>query len=117
MEISVDYRICCQRVTVYRKTSEGIVRQELPGCFLQWKEEVSYDLMGRQKERKFLLIQPGTEQLVFAGDRIFEGIGPMVTPQMWDTFLPELVPGLGEAAYATAYHWQGNFCHTEAGRK
>ena len=117
MTIPADYRSCSQRVTVYRKTSQGIERREIPNCFLQWQEEVSYDLQGRQQERKFLLIQPGTEQLVFAGDRVFDGTGPIITPEEWNTFLPVLVPGLGEADYATAYCWQGDFCHTEAGRK
>ena len=32
----VDYGMCTQTVTVYRKTPEGIVRMEIPGCFLQF---------------------------------------------------------------------------------
>lgn len=46
---------------------------------------------------------------------MYEGVGPIEVD--WDTFIPVLVEGLGEVAYATAYYWQGDFCHTEAGRK
>ena len=64
----MDYGMCCQTVTVYRKTPTEIVRLELPHCFLQWQEDVHFDRLGRQQERKFLLVQPGAEQLVFPGD-------------------------------------------------
>ena len=113
----VDYGMCCQTVTVYRKNQQEIVRLEIPGCFLQWQEEIAYVQNGKQWERKFLLIQPGERQMVFPGDRVFEGIGPEITADDWITFLPVCVPNLGEVAYATAYCWQGCFCHTEAGRK
>ncbi len=117
MTAPVDYSMCCQSVTVYRKTPEGIARQVIDGCYLQWQDGVTYETLGKRKERSFLLVQPGAEQLVFAGDRILEGVGPEVSEEQWKTFVPALVPGLGEAAYARAYCWQGLFCHTEAGRK
>lgn len=113
----MDYSMCCQTVTIYRKKPAGIERLELPGCFLQWQEDVHFDRLGRQQERKFLLVQPGAEQLVFPGDRVYEGIGPVVTEMDWASFLPALVSGLAEAEYATPYYRQGHFCHTEAGRK
>jgi len=113
----MDYPMCCQTVTVYRKTREGITRTELPNCYIQWQEEESYDRLGRQVQRKFLLIQPGECQQVFPGDRVLEGIGPEISNGEWHTFTPELVDGLGEVAYAKPYTWQGVFCHTEAGRK
>lgn len=111
----MDYGMCCQTVTVYRNTPEGVLRQEIPNCYLQWQDAVSFTQQGRRQERKFLLVQPGEEQLIFPCDRVYAGIGPMTVD--WNTFVPALVPGLGEVAYATAYHWQGAFCHTEAGRK
>ena len=113
----LDYSMCCQTVTVYRKQGQSILRQVIHNCFLQWEEAMSYDSLGKCKERKFLLIQPGKEQLIFPGDRVLEGIGPEVTEAQWDLFLPVRVPGLGETEYAKGYHWQGVFCHTEAGRK
>lgn len=117
MSLPVDYSVCCQTVTVYRKTSAGIQRTELSGCFLQWEDTVSYNRLGGQRERKFLLIQPGRCQQVFPGDRVMEGIGPEITEGEWATFVSELVDNLGEVAYAKVYRWQGSFCHTEAGRK
>lgn len=113
----MDYSLCTQTVTVYRKIPEGILRLELPGCYLQWREEESFDRLGRKKERKFLLIQPGEEQLVFPSDRVFDGIGPEIALQDWAGFIPELVESLGQVGYAAPYWWQGRFCHTEAGRK
>ncbi len=113
----VDYSLFEQTVTVYRKVESGIERIEIPGCFLQWQEMTEFAQSGEQKQRKFLLVQPGEEQLVFPGDRVWEGVGPMVTAENWDRFIPALVTGLGETEYATAYHWQGKFCHIEAGRR
>ena len=109
--------MCCQTVTVYRKTAQGILRTELPNCHIQWQDEITYDRLGQQTHRKFLLIQPGECQQVFPGDRVLEGVGPEIALAQWPGFIPELVEGLGEVAYATAYCWQGVFCHTEAGRK
>ncbi len=113
----MDYSLCRQVVTVYRKTPEGILRTELSGCFLQWKDSEGFDRLGREKERKFLLIQPGEAQKVFPGDRVFAGIGPEIGLEDWNTFLPQTVDGLGQVAYAAPYFWQGQFCHTEAGRR
>lgn len=113
----VDYSLCCQRVTVYRKTADSVLRTELDGCCLQWQEQEDSDVLGRRTERKFLLIQPGAAQQVFPGDRVYDGIGPEITMSQWPNFLPVQVPGLGEVAYAAPYYWQGIFCHTEAGRK
>ena len=113
----MDYSMCSQTATVYRKTEKGVSRVEIPNCFLQWQDEVEYDSLGRKQERKFLLIQPGDAQLVFPGDRVLEGIGPVIPLEEWAAFLPTRIPKLGEVAYATVYHWQGAFCHTEAGRK
>lgn len=113
----MDYSLCDQTVTLYRKNPEGILRLELFDCFFLWKDGVSYDRLGKQQERKFLLIQPGEEQLVFPGDRVFAGIGPEIALEDWNTFIPQAVDGLAQVAYAAPYYWQGQFCHTEAGRK
>lgn len=112
-----DYRFCTQVVTVYRKTPAGILRQEIPNVFLQMQENNGFAALGQRLKRKFLLVQPGDQQLVFAGDRIYAGVGPVVTEEQWPSFLPEQVEGLAVAEYATAYFWEGHFCHAEAGRK
>lgn len=112
-----EYGMCNQTVTVYRKTKEGICRKVIHNCCLQWAEKLRYDRLGRCVNRNFLLIQPGVEQLVFPGDRVYDGVGRVVDLEDWEYFLPIAVPGLGEVAYATPYQWKGVFCHTEAGRK
>lgn len=117
MTAPADYRFCTQTVTVYRKTPEGIFRQVIPGCYLQMQDNVGFAQLGHRQERKFLLVQPGDKQLVFAGDRIYAGVGPQITGKQWPAFLPEQVEGLAVAEYATAYFWQDQFCHAEAGRK
>jgi len=113
----MDYRMCRQLVTVYRYANGEILRKELPNCFLLWEEEETYSPTGKDRNRKFLLIQPGDEQLVFPGDRVYEGIGPDISPEEWYKFIPALCQGLGEVTYAVPYCWQGVFCHTEAGRR
>ncbi len=117
MTAPTDYRFCTQTVTVYRSTPEGIFRKVIPGCYLQMQDSAGFAQLGQQRERKFLLVQPGQKQLVFAGDRVYAGIGPQISRQQWRDFLPEQVEGLAVAEYATAYFWQDGFCHTEAGRK
>ena len=117
MDMPMDYSMCCQTVTVYRKTEKGIFRAEIPNCFLQLQEEKSYDRLGSVWDQKFLLVQPGEKQLVFPGDRVFAGVGPVIDAAEWPAFLPVRVPGLVEVAYTAVYCWQGHFCHTEAGRK
>ena len=117
MDIPVDYGMCCQTVTVYRKKGGAIERTVIPGCYLHWKEDAEYTRTGRRQERKFLLIQPGQRQEVYPGDRVLEGIGPEITPEEWARFLPVQVPNLGEVAYAEGFYWQNAFCHTEAGRR
>ena len=102
---------------MYRKTLDGILRQELPGCFMQWRDEESFDRLGRKKERKFLLVQPGQTQRVFPGDRVFAGIGPEITQEDWAQFTPLRVERMGQVSYVTPYWWNGQLLHTEAGRK
>ena len=113
----VDYGMCCQTVTVYRKAVREISRTVIPGCYLRWQTEAGFDVLGHTLQRKFLLVQPGDMQLVFAGDRVFDGVGPEITAELWDSFLPQQVEGLGIVTYAVPYQWEGRFCHTEAGRK
>lgn len=112
-----DYRFCTQVVTVYRKTQTGIHRQEISNVFLQMQENTGFSETGHRQERKFLLVQPGDQQLVFAGDRVYAGIGPVISEEQWPSFLPEQVEDLAVAEYTTAYFWEGQFCHAEAGRK
>ena len=113
----LDYRLCDQTVTVYRKRGQEILRLVVEGCYLQRQAERSVDTLGCRVEHSFLLVMPGETQRVFPGDRIMAGIGPEIGPEDWAGFLPAAVDGLYEAEYAAPYYWDGAICHVEAGRK
>lgn len=111
MENPFPYPLCDRTVTVYRETGERTVCE---GCYFVYEDVENESAQGLQVDRKFLLVMPGAQR-VFAGDRIFDGIGPEEI--VWAEFVPAAVPGLCQAAYAKAWYWDGHVCHTEAGRK
>lgn len=113
----LDYGLCDQTVTVYRRRGQQILRQVVSGCYFQCQEQRPEGLLGHRKDFRFLLVMPGSPQRVFPGDRIMTGIGPEVAPEDWAGFLPAVVPGLYEAAYAAPYYLGGTLCHVEAGKK
>ena len=117
MDCPLDYSLCDRTVTVYRKEGGTVCRTVVEGCYLEPTRRRTVDALGRREEQAFLLIMPGAPQRVFPGDRIYGGIGPQIDPGQWDTFVPAKVPGLGVAAYATPFFWEGRLCHVEAGRK
>ncbi len=116
MDCPMVYPQCCQSVTVYRQQGDVIFRRVAENCYYRYGDEEKHTPEGIRSVRKFLLIQPGAEE-IRPGDRIYEGVGPEVTAQEWDGFLPCSVPGLSVAAYANPWHWEGQICHIEAGRK
>lgn len=111
----LDYSLCTQTVTVYRKQADSVMRQVVENCYFRLEQKQERDAMGCQREKAFLLIMPGETQCVFAGDRVMEGIGPEITTEQWRRFIPALVEGLAEVSYATPYCWEGTVCHVEAG--
>lgn len=114
MENPFPYPLCDRTVTVYRKTAGGVDRQVIEGCYYVYEDVLQENADGVFQNRKFLLVMPG-KQRVFAGDRVFDGVGPEEI--VWEAFVPAAVEGLSEAAYAKAWYWNGAVCHTEAGRK
>ncbi len=114
MACPVDYSLCCQTVTVYRKQENRVLRQVVEGCYLEHRDKLAGRLTGDQQERSFLLIMPGNIQRVFPGDRVLRGIGPVVSD--WESFIPETVAGLVEVEYTTPCYWENEICHVEAGR-
>ena len=106
----LDYSLCTQTVTVYRKEDTGVCRFVLENCYLEMEVCEHTDVLGKQQAFRFLLIMPGQEQLVFPGDRIVEGVGAEV--EAWAQ-----TNGFAQVEYATLCRWDGCICHTEAGRK
>lgn len=110
----MEYPLCTQQVTVYRKAGEEILRQVAEDCFFRCEDQLHTHKDGSRQERKFLLVMPGNIQRVFPGDRICEGDGPQVTAADWDRFLPVLVPGLVQVQHVKPFYWDGQLCHVEA---
>lgn len=112
-----DYSCCDKTVTVYRLAHGQVRRLVVPGCYYFWEEQEMEDELGCRRETKFVLIMPGPQQRVGVGDRVYDGVGPEVGPEQWNTFLPVNVPGLGQVAYVRPAWWDGKIIHVEAGRK
>lgn len=114
----VRYDLCNQTVTVYRKVEgkEEYIRKVYSQAFLDRKKTVSVDKTGSHEANSFLLVIPGEEQAVFAKDKVFEGIGPVIsTADEWRNFIPSKVPELVVVSYADPKRWNGQIVHTEAG--
>lgn len=104
--------LCHQTVTVYRRVGEQITRQVISDCYYDWKVIQKTDLGGVRQETVFLLILP-PDLTVEPGDRIYDGIGPEKVD--WNTFLPNRVPGLSQAAWVKPCYAGASLHHTEAG--
>ncbi len=112
----VDYSLCNQTVTVYHKESTGYTRKVYDRAFFEVKVSQTIGKTGQQEGRAFLLVIPGNIQTVFPGDKIIEGVGPVLeTREAWAAFAPDNVSGAVVAKNAQACRWNGEIVHTEAG--
>lgn len=112
----VDYRLCTQTVTVYHKSGEEYIRTVYDRAFLDHKKTQTVDKTGSKDANSFLLVIPGDTQSVFAGDKVYDGIGPeIVSREDWAAFIPSKVPELVVVSYADPKKWHGKIVHTEAG--
>ena len=115
MGCPLDYSLCNQTVTLYRLDPDGVHRRVIRQAMYQHRTEQACGEQGITQERKFTLIIPGDAKLL-PGDRVYDGIGPVVTADGWSSFLPVTVPGLSQVQYVRPCCWMGKICHTEAGR-
>ena len=112
----VNYSLCNQTVTVYHKDGDIITRKVYPRAHLDFRKTVTTDKTGSKEANTFLLVIPGSEQAVFAGDKVILGNGPEVTTaKEWATMVPVKVPGLVVVSYVDCKSWNGKIVHTEAG--
>ena len=111
----LDYSLCHQTVTVYRKTGGDVSRKVIANACLSAKVSTPNEPYGKSKEKTFLLIIPGDDFLLQTGDRIFDGTGPETVD--WQAFVPAAVPELYEAAYVKPCRWEGEITHWEAGNR
>lgn len=114
--MSLDYSLCNQTVTLYGLRGDKIIRQMVENAHYSWQVQQVTDHEGTRQETKFRLIIPGRVNLL-PGDRVYEGVGPQLTLSQWPAYIPVLVTGLSQVEYVYPYRWQGEVCHTEAGRR
>lgn len=115
MNCPLDYSLCNQTVTVYRLQDGEIHRFVMENAYLAPKIQGKTQVSGEDPSMPFLLIVPGNPCLL-PGDKIYQGVGPILKNEQWPAFLPVTVPGLYIAQYVKPCYWMGTVCHTEAGR-
>ena len=108
----MDYSLCDETVTIYRKTETEIIRVVLENARLIRKTLAPTESYGKSLEKKFWLIIPADFPLLL-GDRVFAGTGPQVTD--WKKFIPALVEELYEIGFVKPCYWDGELIHWEAG--
>lgn len=112
----VDYRLCDQVVTVYRRQGDSVLRRVFFKAFLDQRRSRDLNRKGGTESNAFLLVIPGDEQSVFIGDKVLPGEGPEIQgAQEWAAFIPANVPDLVVVSHAGVKRWQGRIVHTEAG--
>lgn len=110
----MDYSLCDETVTVYRRTGEEIHRQVVENARLIRQVSSPTESYGKSMEKKFLLIIPGDFPLQ-PGDRVFAGIGP--ENPVWTSFVPAAVTKLYEIGFVKPCYWEGEVVHWEAGNR
>lgn len=111
----LDYSLCDQTVTLYRKSGEIVTRKVIANAYLSAKISMPNEPYGKSKEKTFLLIIPGETFPVQPGDRIYDGIGPETIA--WQAFVPAAVSELYEISYIKPCRWNGEITHWEAGNR
>lgn len=112
----VDYRLCKQTVTVYRKDGDAYTRTVHKNAFLDFHKNQTVDKTGSKETNSFLLVIPCAEQAVFVGDKVLLGEGSEVTTrEAWAALIPSNIPGLCVVKYADPKYWGTQLVHVEAG--
>ena len=113
----LDYsKLCNQTVTVYHKDGDKFTQATYDNAFLDFRKNQTVDKTGSKEANSFLLVLPGATQVVFVGDKVMLGTGPVInTQEEWKAHIPAKVPGLVVVDYVDPKYWRGNLVHTEAG--
>lgn len=113
----LDYsKLCNQTVTIYHKDGDKIMQATHDNAFLDFRKNQTVDKTGSKESNSFLLVLPGSVQLVFVGDKVVLGEGPKIgTLEEWRDHIPAKVPGLVVVSYVDPKYWNGRLVHTEAG--
>ena len=111
----LDYSLCDQTVTLYRKSGKIVTRKVIANAYLSAKVSTPNEPYGKSKEKTFLLIIPENAAPLQCGDRIYDGIGPESVE--WQAFVPAAVSELYEISYVKPCRWNGEITHWEAGNR
>ncbi len=112
----VDYRLCNQTVTVYRRDGDTYTRRVFSNAFFDFKKNENVDKAGSSETNSFLLIIPCAEQVVFNGDKVLLGVGgDIANREAWAALVPAKVNGLAVVKYVDMKYWNGQAVHLEAG--
>lgn len=114
MNSPLDYSLCCQCVTVYRLQAGQVCRYVADGVSFSERVTQTVDALGQHCRRAFTLILPGSQVGIAPGDRVYEGIGPTVTAEQWDGFIPAAQPRLWQVESVQPFYWEGTVCHVQA---
>lgn len=114
MNCPLDYSLCDQTVTAYRRGKDGVSRTVHPRAFLDFKKVRSVEKTGSDGAMSFLLVVPGDAD-IRDGDKVLMGEGPEIGPADWASFIPAKVRCLCVVRWADLKHWDGEVCHVEAG--
>lgn len=105
--LPLDYSLCCQTVTVYRREGQG--REVLTGVYHDWKQMEDVGAFGGEERVEFTLIVPG-EAPLSPGDKVLPGEGGAAG---WEELTPHRFPGLGTVRSVCKKYFAGRLCHTE----
>lgn len=112
MTAPFDYSLCDRCVTVYHRQAGEVTRVVAENGYFSGSVTRKVDGSGVHLQKAFTLILPRPQVTVWPGDRVYEGVGPVITAQQWDGFLPATEPLLWQAETVQPFYWEGELCHT-----
>ena len=113
MASPLDYSLCDQTVTSYRRERDGSVARTVhPRAFLDIKKVRNVEKTGSADAMSFLLVIPGDADIC-EGDKVINGEGPEEVE--WASLIPSKVRGLCVVRWVDPKFWEGGIAHIEAG--
>lgn len=116
MPLIIDYSLCQQTVTVYRKDGDIITRTVHSPAYMEVNRTERLSKDADELESTALVVIPGAASLS-VGDRVFDGIGPDVPSvgmmTWWRSFIPAKVDGLIVLRQVAQRKWRGEVAHVE----
>ena len=106
----LDYGLCDETVTIYRRNEGLVSRQVADNARLIRQTSTSTESYGKSRAKKFLLIIPGDFDLQ-PGDRIYDGFGPEEVE--WQMFVPAFTDDLYEVGRVKKQLWENEVTHVE----